>query len=121
MLASWLILTVAFFIAAAIVPGFEIRSFGSAIIAAAIFGIINTLFGWFIFIVLGIASLGIGFLLAFITRVITNAILLKITDALTDRLTIRGFGAAIFGAMVIGVIGTVGDWLLRPGMGRGHW
>jgi putative membrane protein len=62
--------------------------------------------------VLGIASLGLGFLLAFITRWIVNAILLKLTDALTDRLNIRSFSTALLGALLISLFGTLGQWLL---------
>jgi len=113
LLLSWLILTVAFWLTAMVLPGFHVKSFGSAIVVAAIFGVLNVLIGWLLFGVIGIATLGIGFLLAFLTRWVVNAILLKLTDAITDRLTIDGFGNALLGALIISLIGTVAEWLLR--------
>jgi len=113
LLLSWLILSLAVWITAVVLPGFHVKSMGSAFIVAAIFGILNVLIGWLFFVIIGIATLGIGFLLAFLTRWIVNAILLKITDAVTDRLTIDGFGWALIGALMISVLGTVGEALVR--------
>lgn len=88
LILSWLILTLAVWLTAMILPGFHVKGVGSAFIVAAIFGILNFLLGWLLFAVFTVATLGIAWLLAFITRWIINAILLKLTDALTDRLTI---------------------------------
>lgn len=110
---SWLILSVAVWLTAMILPGFHVRSFGSAILVAALIGIVDFLLGWFLFAVLTVATLGIAWLLAFITRWIINAIILKIVDSMTDRLTIDGFGWALVGALVMSALGTVGEWLVR--------
>jgi putative membrane protein len=113
LLISWALTTVAFLLTASLLPGFEVKGgWNSAALVAALFGVINWAIGWLLFVVLGIASLGIGFLLAFITRWIVDAILLKVTDALTDRLTIRSFGTAMLGALLISLFGTLGQWLL---------
>lgn len=112
-LLSWLVLSFAVWLTAMILPGIHVKSFGSAIIVAAIFGVLNFLLGWLFFAVFAIATLGIAVLLAFITRWIINSILLKITDALTDRLRVDGFGWALGGALMISLLSTVGDWLLR--------
>lgn len=113
MILSWLILSLAVWITAMVLPGFRVKSFTSAIIVAAIFGILNFLLGWLFFTVFTIATLGIALLLAFITRWIINAILLKITDALTDHLTIDGFRNALLAALIMSLIGTIGEWLVR--------
>jgi putative membrane protein len=111
-LLSWLIMSLAVWITATVLPGFHVKGVGSAILVAAIFGVLNFLLGWLIFGALAIATLGIGLLLAFITRWIVNATLLKLTDALTDHLTIDGFRWALIGALMISLIGTVGEWLI---------
>jgi putative membrane protein len=100
-------------ITAMVLPGFRVKSFGSAIIVAAIFGLLNFLLGWLFFAVFTVATLGLGLLLAFLTRWIINAILLKLTDALTDHLTIDNFRTALLGALVMSLIGTVGEWVVR--------
>jgi len=113
LLLSWAILSAAFWLTAEILPGFEIASPRRAILVAAIFGIINALLGWFLFVVLGIVTLGIGFLLAFITRWVVNAILLKITDALSSSLRIASFKTALLGALLISLFATFGQWLVH--------
>ena len=48
-----------------------------------------------VFDAIGVVTLGIGFLLAFVTRLIVNAFMLKFTDGLTPRINIIGFGNAV--------------------------
>ncbi len=113
LILSWLILSAAVWLTAAILPGFHVKSFGSAVLVAAIFGVLNFLLGWLLFAVLTVVTLGIAWLLAFITRWIINSILLVLTDKLTDHLRIDGFGWALGGALMMSVLGTVGEWLVR--------
>jgi putative membrane protein len=113
LLLSWLILSIAVWVTAAILPGFHVKDFVSAIIVAALFGILNFLLGWLMFAVFTVVTLGIAWLLAFITRWIIDAILLMLADRLTDRLKVDGFGWALGGALLMSVIGTVGEWLIR--------
>jgi putative membrane protein len=114
-LISWVILSLAVWITAIVLPGFHVKGVVSAFIVAAIFGILNYLLGWIFFTVFTIATLGLAWLLAFITRWIINAILLMITDALTTHLRIDGFKWALLGALMMSAIGTIGQWLIvRP-------
>jgi putative membrane protein len=113
MLKSWLILSLAIWLTAQFIPGFSIKGLWGAVKVAALFGILNFLIGWFIYVTLGIVSLGLGFLFAFVTRTIVNAILLKITDALSDSLEINGFIPAILGALGISFIATVAELMTR--------
>jgi len=113
LILSWLILSLAVWVTAVLLPGFHVKSAGSALLVAALFGVLNFLLGWLFFTVFTIGTLGLAYLLAFITRWIINAIILKITDALTDHLTIDGFSWALGGALMMSVIGTLGEWLVR--------
>lgn len=113
LLLSWLVLSLAVWITAAVLPGFHIKNFVSAILVAAIFGVLNFLLGWLLFGLFTVATLGLAWLLAFITRWIINAILLKLTDALTDHLAIDSFGWALGGALMMSAIGTVAEWIIR--------
>jgi putative membrane protein len=112
LLLSWLILSLAVWVTAAVLPGFHVKSAGSALIVAALFGVLNFLIGWLFFTVFTIATLGLAYLLAFITRWIINAIILKIVDALTDHLKIDSFGWALGGALMMSAVGTLGQWLI---------
>ena len=113
LILSWLILTLAVWVTSAILPGFHVKSPKSALLVAAIFGVLNFLLGWVLFALFSVATLGIAWLLAFITRWIINAILLVITDKLTDHLKIDSFGWALGGALVMSLVGTLGEWLVR--------
>jgi putative membrane protein len=112
-LLHWLILAVAVLIAAAAVPGVRLHGFGNALIAAALFAILNWLLGRLIFVILGVATLGLGFLLAFLTRWFVDAIVLKLTAGLTDRISIRGFGPALLMALIMSLVAGAGDYLVR--------
>jgi putative membrane protein len=113
LILSWLILSLAVWVTAAVLPGFHVKNFGSAMLVAVLFGVLNFFLGWLFFVVFAIATLGLAVLLAFITRWIINAILLTVTDALTDHLTIDSFGWALGGALMMSVLGTAGEWLVR--------
>jgi putative membrane protein len=113
LILSWLILSLAVWVTDALLPGFHVKNWKSALIVAAIFGLLNFLLGWLFFAIFTVATLGIAWLLAFITRWIINAILLVITDKLTDHLKIDNFGWALAGAFVMSLVGTLGEWLVR--------
>jgi putative membrane protein len=85
----------------------------AAILVAAIFGLLNFFLGWLLFALFTAVTLGIAYLLAFVTRWIINAVLLVLTDKLTDHLHIDGFGWALGGALMMSVLGTIGEWLVR--------
>ncbi len=110
---SWLVLSLAVWVTALILPGFKVRGVGGALVVGAIFGLLNFALGWLFFVIIGLGTLGLGFLLAFITRWIVDAIILKITDALTDRLEIRSFGWAMAAALVMSLVGTAAEYALH--------
>lgn len=113
LLLSWAILSLAVWITAAVLPGFHVKSLKSAFLVAALFGVLNVLLGWIFFVIFAIATLGIAVLLAFITRWVINAIVLKIVDALTDHLTIDSFAWALGGAFMMSLLGGLGEWAVR--------
>ena len=112
-LLEWLILSLAVWLTSMVLPGFHVKNFVSAIWVAALFGIINFLVGWLFFAVFTIFTLGIAYLLAFITRWIIDAIVLKIVDKMSDSLEIDGFRWALGAALMMSLLGTFGEWLFR--------
>ena len=113
MLLSWLVLSIAVWLTAMILPGIKVKGIWGAIFAAAIFGVLNWLIGWLLFVIIGVATLGIGFLLAFLTRWFVCALLLKATGAFTDRLKVDSMGWAFGGALLMSAIGTGAELLLQ--------
>ncbi len=111
-LVSWAVIAAGVWVASLLLSGFRVRGgAGSFFVVAALIGLLDVFLGWLIFVVLGIATLGIGFLLAFVTRWIVNAIVLKLADGLSSRLDIKSFGTALLAALVISGVGVAADWL----------
>src|SRR5215510_2148186 len=113
LIVSWLILSLAVWVTSRVLPGFHVKNAQSALLVAVIFGVPNFLLGWLLFAVFTIATLGIAWLLAFITRWIIDAILLVLVDKLTDHLKVDSFGWALAGALVMSLAGTLGEWIAR--------
>lgn len=113
LLISWVVLTVAFWITAAVLPGFHLKSFGQTFVVAALFGVLNFFVGWILWTVFAVATLGLAVVLAFVTQTVVNAILLTITDKISDTLTIDSFGWALGGAVMISLISGVTNGVLN--------
>lgn len=112
LIITWLILSLAVYLTALLLPGFHIKKKSSVLIVAALFGVLHFLLGWLFFSVLTIATLGIAWLLAFLTRIVVSAIVLVLVDKFTDHLKIDGFKWALLGALTMSVIGTAAQWAL---------
>ena len=113
LIIAWLVLTISVWVTAAILPGFRVNGLSGAIKAAAVFGILNWLLGYFFFVVLGIVTLGIGFLFAFLTRWLVMAIILKLADKLSSNINIDSFGTAALGALIMTVVGSLTEYGLH--------
>jgi putative membrane protein len=107
LLISWLVTSVAVWVTAAVLPGFKVKDFKSAVIVALIFGLLNFLLGWLLFAVFTVATLGLAWLLWFLTRWVINTLLLMLTDKLTDHLKIDSFAWALLGALAISIVSSV--------------
>jgi putative membrane protein len=97
LLLIWLLSAIALLITAYVVPGFEIAGFGSALIASLVVGFLNATLGFLLKLVtfpLSILTLGLFFL-------VINAIILLLASAFVPGFHIRGFGAALLGAIVL--------------------
>jgi len=114
LLISWLTVAAGLWLADKLIPNFEVTGdWKSYMLLAAILGVLEFLLGWLLFVILGVVSLGLGFLFAFVTRLIVSAIVLRIADLLSTRLTIRGFVPALLGAVVLALTSGAADMLQR--------
>jgi putative membrane protein len=73
-----------------------------------IFGVVNAIVGP----ILRLLSLPFVVLTLGLFLLIVNAALLGLTAALSDRLTINGFGTAVIGGLILAVVGWLADQLL---------
>jgi putative membrane protein len=102
LLISWVLMAVAFAITAWLLSGMDISGgFGSYLWIALLFGVINAIIGTFLRIItfpLTVLTLGLF-------SIIVNAILLNITDGISDDLTIDHFWwTAIWAALILSFV-----------------
>jgi putative membrane protein len=104
-LISWAVLAVAFAITSWLVPGMDVSGgVWGYIWVSALFGIVNAIIGTF----LRILTLPLTLVTLGLFGIIVNAILLNITDRLTDHLTIDEFWwTAIWAAIVLALVGFI--------------
>lgn len=114
LLVSWIVVAFALWLAHRLVSGFEIAGdWKSFAIVAALLGVLQFLLGWLFYVVLGVMTLGLGFLFGFVTRLVVTALVLLLADKLSRRLAIGGFVPALFASILIALTGSVADLVLR--------
>jgi putative membrane protein len=89
-------------------PNGPLGEYGTYLWIGLIFGLVNAIVGP----VLRLLSLPFVLLTLGLFLLIINAALLGLTAALTDRMTIDGFGTAILGGLILAIAGWVADQLL---------
>jgi putative membrane protein len=97
---NWFLGALALWLVARIVPGIEVRDFGSALIATLIIGVVNAIVGPILKILgfpLIILTLGL-FLL------VIDAALLKLASVFTPGFRVRGFFSALLGSLVLTIL-----------------
>jgi putative membrane protein len=106
LIARLLVIAAAVWIVAAVVPGVHVQEgVTSYLIIAVIFAIVNVL----VRPVLLLFSLPFLVITLGLFLLVVNAALLGITAALTERLSIDGFGSAVVSALLITMVTWAGD------------
>ena len=113
LLAAWVTLAFGLWIISALVPGFRVKGFQGALIGGAVFAVLHFFLGTILFAMIGVGTLFLGFLFAFITRWIVTAIILKLADAFSDNIEIDSFGTALIASALLSVLSAIRDVLLR--------
>ncbi|MCC0178113.1 phage holin family protein [Waterburya agarophytonicola K14] len=99
-LLTWLATAVSLIITAFFVPGFAIVSFSSAILGAAILGLVNAI----VKPILVIFTLPLTILTFGLFLLVVNAISLGLVSYLTPGLLVSGFFPALLGSIVLTVV-----------------
>jgi uncharacterized membrane protein YvlD (DUF360 family) len=104
LLVSWIATGVALMVAAWILPGVDIESFGGALVVAVIVAALNAV----IPPVLAALRLPLTLVLGFLLVLIADALILQFTDRITDGvLTVDNFGWALLAALVVAAVSVV--------------
>ena len=109
LLADWILSALALLLVAHIVPGFDVGSFGAALVAAVVVGLANATLGLLLKVLtfpLTIFTLGIFWF-------VINAFMLKIAASLVPGFMIQGFLPAFLGAVVLSLINIVKRLIIR--------
>ena len=111
LLIRWAVLAVAFAVTAWLLEGMDVSGgVGAYIWVSALFGIINVLIGT----ILRLLTLPLMLLTLGLFSIVINAILLEITDWLTDHLTIDDFfWTAILAAIILSLVSVILDIVVR--------
>ena len=104
-LIRWLVLTCAIMAASYVMDGIQVSGFFSALLAAAILGVLNAIFRP----ILIILTLPINILTLGLFTFVINALMLMMASGLISGFDVSGFWSALFGSLVISVV----SWILN--------
>lgn len=100
LLLSWFVSAISLLIVAHIVPGFQVQSFGTALIAALIIGLLNATVG----LVLKILTFPLTILTFGLFLFVVNALVLLLASDLVAGFLVAGFGTALLAAIVLALV-----------------
>ncbi len=100
LIVYWFLSALSLIIVAHIVPGFEIKGFGTALIAALVIGLVNATIG----LILKILTLPITILTFGIFLFVINALMLKFSTIFVSGFVVKGFLPAFLGAIVLAIL-----------------
>jgi putative membrane protein len=103
LLARWLLSAAALLLVAHFYSGVQVTSFGSALIAAAIIGLLNTV----VRPVLLVLTLPVTVLTMGLFLFVINALLFWAAASVLDGFSVAGFGAALVGSLAYSLIGVI--------------
>jgi putative membrane protein len=109
MVIRWFVNTVALGVASALVSGISYFQFEDLVIAAALFGLLNT----FIKPLLLLLTLPINLLTLGLFTFVINAIMLGLTSSFLSGFIVTGFWPALGGAIIISIVSVVLNSLLK--------
>ena len=104
-IVRWLLLAAALLLVAYLYPGVKVASFGAAMIAAFVLGLLNTLLRpILVLLTLPVTLITLGLFLFVI-----NALMFYFAAHLLDGFTVNGFVAALIGSLIYTLCGMVID------------
>jgi putative membrane protein len=97
---NWFLGALALWLVSRIIPGIEVRDFGSALIATLVIGVVNALVGPILkFLGLPFIVLTLGLFL-----LVIDAALLKLASLFTPGFRVHGFLSAVLGSVLLTVL-----------------
>ncbi len=108
-LTRWMLLAAALLLVAHLYPGVQVKGFVTALIAAFVLGLFNTILRpVLVLLTLPVTLLTLGLFLFVI-----NALLFWATASVLDGFTVAGFSAALIGSLIYSLCGMAIDVLIE--------
>lgn len=110
-LLTWLGTAIALLVTANIVPGFIIKTFVAALVAAIVIGLVNAI----IRPILGVLAFPITLITFGLFTFVINALTLWLASAITPGygFVIQGFIPALLGSIVLSIVSSLISYVLR--------
>ena len=103
LLSKWLLSAAALLLVAYIYPGVAVKSFGAALVAAFVLGLLNTV----VRPVLVVLTLPVTLVTLGLFLFVINALMFWAAASLLDGFHVNGFLAALLGSLIYSVLGLV--------------
>jgi putative membrane protein len=110
LLIKWILSALAVWIVAQVVPGIHVSGPMAALIAALVIGLVNATVGLIVKVVtfpLTLLTLGLFWF-------VINAAMLKLASIFVPGFEVRGFIAALLGALLLSLVSSMLHWLFLP-------
>jgi len=108
LLLHWLLTAVSVTLIAKFLPGVRVTTFGTALMVAAVYGILHLL----LFNILAIIAFIPRFLTFGLFDLVINAFLLFLTDKLIADFKIDNFGITLVTAVLLTILNAIWHWIL---------
>ena len=110
LIIHWLLSALSLLIVSRIVPGFEVRRLGAALLAAVVIGLINSTLGLLLKVLtFPFILLTLGFF-----WFVINALMLLFASHVVPGFYVHGFGPALIGAIVLSLLNMLLRWIFEP-------
>jgi putative membrane protein len=110
----WFLLAAALMLVAHTCPGVEVKSYVSALIAAAVLGLLNTLLRpILVLLTLPVTVVTLGLFLFVI-----NAVLFYFAGRLLEGFEVSGASASLIGSLMYTALGVIVDWISQRSSDR---
>jgi putative membrane protein len=108
-LIAWLLSAAAFLVVSKLLPGFRIRSFGTALVVSAVYSILYIVLHFILFDVLWILTIIPVILTLGIIFFVVNAVILWLTDKIVEDFDIDSAATLVIAAVLL----TIVNWIIR--------
>ncbi len=97
-------------VASRLVPGMHIDGTGTLALAAFLLGFVNAV----VRPILVLLTLPVTIVTLGLFLLVVNAAMLSLVAALLDGFSLRGFGSAILGSILVGLVSWLASWWIGP-------